>query len=87
MKSVIGVLGGLGPKTTDEFYLRLMELGTRMTRPAVCIWSLPLNFQKEREYIHAGKHTKYYLSLLRQGARRLQDAAALAMKAEKGVND
>ncbi|OGE79543.1 MAG: hypothetical protein A2751_00420 [Candidatus Doudnabacteria bacterium RIFCSPHIGHO2_01_FULL_46_14] len=70
----IGILGGLGPETTAEFYLDLVRIATVRTRPPVCIWSLPLNLKKESEYISIGKHISYYFSLLKQGATALQKA-------------
>lgn len=72
----IGVLGGLGPKTTAEFYERLVELGTREERPAVCIWSLPMNVNKEIEYIKHGENREYYFALLEDGLCRLAQAGS-----------
>lgn len=76
MSQVIGVLGGLGPQTTAEFYLKLIELGTKVTRPAVSIWSLPLNIRKEKEYIARGRHTGHYFSLMKNGLRSLVAAGS-----------
>jgi aspartate racemase len=70
----LGILGGLGPETTSEFYLDLVRMATVHTRPPVCIWSLPLNLQKESEYISKGRHLAYYFSLLNKGAAALQQA-------------
>ncbi len=70
-KKVVGVLGGLGPETTSEFYLDLIKTAQRVRRPPIAIWSLPLNRRKEREYIASGKHTGHYLEELDKGARRL----------------
>ncbi len=70
----IGILGGLGPETTAEFYLNLVRMATAQTRPPACIWSLPLNLKKESEYISTGKHLAYYFSLLKQGAEALEKA-------------
>ena len=67
----VGILGGLGPETTAEFYLELVRLATRTKRPDVGIESLPLDVRKESEYIASGLHRRHYLRLLRQGARRL----------------
>ncbi len=69
-----GILGGLGPDTTAHFYLNLIRQASRKARPAVCIWSLPLDLQKEAEFIAAGKHTDHYLELLKDGAHRLERA-------------
>ncbi len=73
-KSIIGVLGGLGPQTTAEFYQALVDQATVKTRPATCIWSLPMNLKNEQEYIASGKHTDYYLNLLTDGIKRLTKA-------------
>ncbi len=72
----IGILGGLGPETTAEFYLDLVHMATRRTRPALCVWSLPLDPRKEAEYIAAGKNTRYYLAQLLDGAKRLEQAGS-----------
>lgn len=76
VKPVIGVLGGLGPQTTAEFYLQLVQFGTRIARPTVCLWSLPLDPEKEREYIAAGKHRRYYHALMSAGLRALRAAGS-----------
>ena len=84
MKQVIGVLGGLGPDTTSEFYLELVRsvgekeayLSDTIMRPAVCIWSLPLDLRKEQEYISRSRHQEYYLQLMQDGARRLERAGS-----------
>lgn len=73
---VIGVLGGLGPETTAEFYLRLIKLGTLSSRPAIIIWSLPLNLERESEYIKYGRSGPYYRELLQKGAKGLENAGA-----------
>ncbi|MBI2484588.1 aspartate/glutamate racemase family protein [Candidatus Uhrbacteria bacterium] len=73
-KPIVGVLGGLGPETTAKFYQSLIHKATTTSRPAVCIWSLPLNLQKEKEYIASGQHTSYYFHRLSQGQERLARA-------------
>lgn len=67
----VGILGGLGPETTAEFYLDLIRLATGKRRPDVGIESLPLDVRMESEYIASGLHRRHYLRLLRQGASRL----------------
>lgn len=67
----VGILGGLGPETTAEFYLGLVRMATRTRRPDVSIESLPLDLRKEAEYIASGLHRRHYLRLLRQGVCRL----------------
>ncbi|MEK7538132.1 MAG: hypothetical protein AAB619_04145, partial [Patescibacteria group bacterium] len=60
----IGILGGLGPETTSKFYLEVIRLATKKQRPALCIWSLPLNIKKEAEHIATGAHAEHFLTLL-----------------------
>lgn len=75
-KRIIGILGGLGPATTAEFYQEIVGRPKTGERPAVCVWSLPLSLRKEAEYISCGKHRGYYLRLLRDGARALERAGS-----------
>ncbi len=74
----IGILGGLGPDTTAKFYIDLVNAAKLHTRPALCAgwWSLSLDQTKEAEYIATGKHTRYYLARLLDGARRLERAGS-----------
>ncbi len=74
IKHITGILGGLGPKTTATFYLDLIKNATLETRPGVCIWSLPLDLEKERHFIKSGTHKKHYLKLLRSGVKALEKA-------------
>lgn len=71
---ITGILGGLGPETTAHFYLDLIKKASGEARPAVCIWSLPLNLQKEAEFIATGKHGEHYLKLLKAGTHALERA-------------
>ena len=71
---ITGVLGGLGPEPTAHFYLDLIKQASRKTRPAVCIWSLPLDLRKEAEFIATGEHRDHYLELLTEGAHVLERA-------------
>lgn len=73
-KHITGILGGLGPKTTATFYLDLIKNATLEARPGVCIWSLPLDLEKERRFIERGAHKSHYLKLLRNGIKALEKA-------------
>ena len=49
MKTV-GVIGGLGPETTAEFYLAIVFGCARLTddhRPAILTWNIPLPYSVE----------------------------------------
>ena len=76
MKSV-GVIGGLGPETTAEFYLQVIfscqKLDT-IVRPSVVISSVPLLFEIERELIATNTGAERYFPFLVNEAMRLEKA-------------
>ncbi|MFH1392412.1 MAG: amino acid racemase [bacterium] len=72
----LGVLGGLGPETTAMFYLNVINKATVKRRPAICIWSAPLNIKKEAAYIASGANKPYYLEILKKGIKTLEDAGS-----------
>ena len=71
---ITGVLGGLGPDTTATFYLDLVDQATAEARPPICIWSLPLNLEKEAAFIATGEHREHIRKLLLEGAKLLERA-------------
>ena len=53
MKTV-GIIGGVGPKTTAEFYLELISIAQekeKTTRPPILIYSVPLPYAIEKDSI------------------------------------
>ncbi|MBI2427097.1 MAG: amino acid racemase [Candidatus Kerfeldbacteria bacterium] len=68
----IGILGGLGPETTAEFYTRVQELVKQEERPDLLIMSLPISRAKEARYIAVGEYREYYREALLRGAVRLE---------------
>jgi aspartate racemase len=74
MKSV-GIIGGVGPETTSEFYLKLIfgcqKLDTK-ERPSVVIASVPLPFAIERDLLAHNKGKERYIPYLVQEAKRLE---------------
>lgn len=74
MKSV-GVIGGLGPETTANFYLdvifRCQQLNDNQ-RPSVVIGSVPLLFQIERDLIAHNTGIERYFPFLQAEARKLE---------------
>lgn len=72
----LGVLGGLGPETTALFYLNVINKSTVKHRPAICIWSAPLNIKKEAAYIVSGANKPYYLEILKKGIKALEGAGS-----------
>lgn len=75
----VGVLGGLGPETTSHFYMDVVSLCKEKgfsERPPILIWSIPLPYNMEKEFIINGKGIELYLPFLIEGARKLEKAGA-----------
>jgi aspartate racemase len=74
MKSV-GVIGGLGPETTANFYLEVVFKCQRLNdqqRPSIVIGSVPLVFEIERDLIAHNLGIDRYIPFLREEAKRLE---------------
>lgn len=74
MKSV-GVIGGLGPETTAEFYLEVIfqcQKQNTEQRPSIVIASVPLPFEIERDLIERNVGKERYIPFLVQEAQRLE---------------
>lgn len=76
MKSV-GIIGGLGPETSAEFYLevvfRCQKLNTTQ-RPLILMSSVPLLFEIERDLIESNTGKERYIPFLVREAQRLERA-------------
>lgn len=78
MKTV-GIIGGLGPETTSEFYLDIVfscYKKTKEARPGIIIASVPLPYQIEEDLIMGNKGSERYISFLANEAKRLKRAGA-----------
>jgi aspartate racemase len=74
MKSV-GIIGGVGPETTSEFYLRVIfecQKQNKIQRPSIVIASIPLPFEIERDLIEHNKGKERYIPFLVAEAQRLE---------------
>jgi aspartate racemase len=74
MKSV-GVIGGLGPETTAEFYLEVIFQCQKLNdqqRPLIVISSVPLPFAIERDLVISNRGVERYLPFIIKEARRLE---------------
>ncbi len=74
MKSV-GVIGGLGPETTSEFYLEVIfqcQKKNDKQRPLIVISSVPLLFEIERDLIATNTGKERYIPFLVEEAKRLE---------------
>jgi len=78
MKTV-GVIGGLGPETTAQFYLELvfacLEINAK-TRPPILMWNVPIPLDVEEEFITHTVGEDIYVPLLIDAARRLEQGGA-----------
>ena len=78
MKTV-GIIGGLGPETTSEFYLDLVfscAKKDKTARPAIVIVSVPLPYQIEEDLILKSEGMERYIPYLTAEAQRLEKAGA-----------
>lgn len=78
MKTV-GIIGGLGPQTTAEFYLELIFSSYKInktSRPPILIWNVPLRYRIEQDLITQAKGEERYLPYLIDAAKRLETAGA-----------
>ncbi len=78
MKTV-GIIGGLGPETTSEFYLDLVFSSAKRdktARPGIIISSVPLPYQIEEDLILRNEGAERYIPFLTSEAQRLEKAGA-----------
>lgn len=78
MKTV-GIIGGLGPETTSEFYLDIVfscQKKDKTARPAIIISSVPLPYQIEEDAIAKNTGIERCLPFLTEEAKRLEKAGA-----------
>jgi len=74
-----GVIGGMGPGTTADFYRdinRLAEEQGREVRPELLVWNIPLRYSIEQRLLREQKGLEEYLPLIIHGAQKLERAGA-----------
>lgn len=78
MKTV-GIIGGLGPETTSEFYLDLVfscQKKNKTHRPSIIIASVPLPYKIEEDAISKNTGIERCLSFLITESKRLEKSGA-----------
>ncbi|HBV01467.1 MAG TPA: hypothetical protein DEF00_03705 [Candidatus Taylorbacteria bacterium] len=73
----VGIIGGLGPETTSEFYLELIfscQKLNKINRPAILIYSVPLTYDIEEDAIARGKGERRCVPFLLEAAKKLEMA-------------
>lgn len=76
---VAGIIGGLGPETTAEFYLEVLLKSSKTnsrSRPRILIDSIDMDLEAEEMFIKENKSHSIYKKSLIEAARRLQVAGA-----------
>jgi aspartate racemase len=66
MKS-LGIIGGVGPETTAEFYLNIIfscQKQNHLARPNIIIASVPLPYQLESDLITKNKNSDELIPFL-----------------------
>lgn len=75
----VGIIGGLGPETTAEFYLQIiqnvMDSGV-LARPEILINSVPMDLAVEESFINGADQSAAYLKALTEAAQALERAGA-----------
>jgi len=75
----VGIIGGLGPETTSEFYLDIVfscQKKPGKQRPRILISSVPAPYEVEQDLITKNTGTERYIPFLVDEAKRLQKAGA-----------
>jgi aspartate racemase len=78
MKTV-GIIGGLGPETTAEFYLAVVFQCAQIShehRPAILTWNVPIPYTIEEAALTRGTQVERYLPYLQEAAQRLEAGGA-----------
>jgi aspartate racemase len=75
----VGIIGGMGPETTAEFYLHVVFKvfsKNKAQRPPILIWNIPLKYDVEQNFIESGKGIQKYLPHLVTAAKNLEKGGA-----------
>lgn len=78
MKTV-GIIGGVGPETTAEFYLELIfgcYQKNKVQRPPILIWNIPLKYQIEEDLLTKSSGEERYIPYLIEAAELLEKGGA-----------
>jgi aspartate racemase len=75
----LGIIGGLGPETTSEFYLEVIFKCQKINnkiRPEILLLSVPMDLEMEHKAIVEGEGEEQYLPTLIKAAQKLESAGA-----------
>lgn len=75
----VGIIGGLGPETTADFYLEVVFSffdKNKNNRPPMLMWNVPIPNQVEEDFITKNEGAEKYLPFLIDAAQRLEKGGA-----------
>src|SRR3989344_3846346 len=75
----MGIIGGLGPETTSEFYLELCfgcQNKNKTRRPSILIWNVPQSYKIEEEVQVKSLGEERYVQILQNAAQILEKGGA-----------
>lgn len=79
MKEIIGILGGLGPETTNHFNTDYIETCLKYNpaqRPPMLNWFVDIDTRMEKKFVEEGIGGENYIPFLVEGANRLERAGS-----------
>lgn len=71
----IGIIGGFGPESTSDFYLRLInkfKIENKKQYPEIFLYNTPITLKMENDSIKNGKKTKEYINYIAEGINELK---------------
>ena len=74
-----GIIGGMGPETTARFYLDVIfkcHHKNNKQRPPILLWSVPLLYRIEEDFIRNAEGAENYLPYLIEAAKNLEKGGA-----------
>jgi aspartate racemase len=82
MKHILGIIGGYGPETTADFYIRILNNSRKRnlkTNPHILLSNSPIEIQIQNDYICENKNGEKFIQYLVGEAKRLENAGATVL--------
>lgn len=73
-QKALGVIGGFGPESTADFYLKLIEKSLKKgdQYPEIFIYNTPITFKIEKKFIKDNTGKSDYIKYIRSGIKQLE---------------
>jgi aspartate racemase len=82
MKHILGIIGGYGPETTADFYIRVLNNSrakNSKSNPHILISNSPIEIQIQNDYICKNENDEKFSPYLVGEAKRLEQAGATVL--------